>query len=122
LTGQPIPDSVEGKSLARLIQGKEKKVRNSVFFAYKSFQRGVRTDRWKLIYYNIKGKKTTQLFDMKSDPWEMTNLADDPAQAERIKELTALMEDWFKKTGDKVKLQANDWAVAEISSWKPSKK
>ena len=122
LTGQPIPDSVEGESLARLIQGKKKKVRDSVFFAYKSFQRGVRTDRWKLIYYNVKGKKTTQLFDMKNDPWEMTNLADDPTQAGRIKELTALMEDWFKKTGDKVKLQADDWAVSEISSWKPSKK
>lgn len=111
LTGMSIPGSVEGKSLVPVIQGPKQKIRDSLFFAYKNFQRSVSTGRWKLILYNVKGKKATQLFDLQNDPWELTNLADDPAQASLIRKLRALMKNWIKKTGDKP-----DWGVSLIRS------
>jgi arylsulfatase A-like enzyme len=80
-----------------------------VFLAYRHFQRGVRTDRWKLILYNVGGRETTQLFDLHSDPWEMRNLASDPAQTRRLRELTALLKDWMKTTGDPLDLDRPAW-------------
>ena len=109
LVGSPIPETVEGKSLVPLITGEKKKVRDSIFGAYKEFQRMVRNDRWKLIIYNVNGKQTMQLFDLQNDPWEMKNLAGDTAQAGRIKELTTLLKKWMKETGDNCDLNKPNW-------------
>jgi len=105
----PVPPSVEGKSLAPVIRNEKEKVRKTLFYAYKRFQRSVRTDRWKVIMYNVKGKQTTQLFDLKNDPWELKNLAVDPAQAERIKELRTLLKDWMKRMDDPCDLNKPNW-------------
>ena len=107
LTGVPAPGTVEGKSLAPLLHGGSRPVRDSVFIAYKTFQRGVRTDRWKLILYNVKGKQTTQLFDLRNDPLETKNLAaSDPA---KVRELRALLKKWMKETEDRIDLDKPDW-------------
>ena len=100
LAGQPAPATVEGQSLAPLVRDPKAKVRDSVFFAYRNLQRAVRTDSWKLIHYTVEGKETTQLFNIREDPWEMKNLAGNPVQAERLKQMTALLKDWMKKTDD----------------------
>ena len=52
------PDTVDGESLLPVITNKKEAVRESVFFMYKNFQRGVRTDKWKLIKYLVEGKST----------------------------------------------------------------
>ena len=62
----------------------------------------MRTDRWKLILYNVDGQKHTQLFDLATDPLDLKSLADDPAQAGRIRELRALLAKRSKEAGDKV--------------------
>jgi arylsulfatase A-like enzyme len=108
LTGVPAPSTIEGQSLAPAWKDPKAKVRDSLFFAYRNFQRAVRTERWKLILYNVEGRRTTQLFNIQDDPWEMKNLAGDPAQAERIRQLTALLKDWMKKTDDPVLV---DWKL-----------
>ncbi|GAG05502.1 unnamed protein product, partial [marine sediment metagenome] len=46
LTGLPVPVTVEGKSLAPVIRREKLKTWDSLFFAFKNFQRGVRTERW----------------------------------------------------------------------------
>ena len=117
LTGLPVPESVDGISLASAIRGETRKPRDSLFFAYKNFQRSVRTDRWKLILYNVNGVKTTQLFDLVNDPRETTNLAGEPEYAGHIRELTILMQNWIKKTGDKVDLDQPGWGVPVIPAW-----
>jgi len=65
-------------------------------------QRAVRDDRWKLIRYPL--IHHTQLFDLAADPLEMHNLADDPAQAERIERMTGLIRRWQAELGDQTPL------------------
>lgn len=110
-----VPATVEGISLWPAIQGQVYNKRKSLFFVYKNFQRGVRDGNWKLIHYQVKGKKHTQLFNLKNDPYEINNLANtEPA---KVKEMEEMMKEWFIKTGDKVDLTKADWGVPEISSW-----
>jgi len=84
-----IPESVEGESLVPLIDEPGAKVRETLFFAYKDIQRSVRDERYKLIEYVVKGRRTTQLLDLQEDPWETRNLADDPAHKEHLDRLRA---------------------------------
>ncbi len=93
LAGLPIPETVEGRSVVPMLRDPEAKLRNSLFFAYKRFQRAVLTDyNLKLIGYNVKGKQTIQLFDLARDPHELTNLAEDDAYAGRVRALTDLLK------------------------------
>lgn len=110
--GLKTPASVEGRSLMPILTGHKTRVRDSVFLAYRDFQRAVRTERWKLIVYNVKGQVTTQLFDLEKDPWERTNLAADPAQTHRVRALRALLKHWMKETQDRVDLDKPDWGRA----------
>ncbi len=105
LTGIRIPPSVEGKSFAGALQGRRDRSRRSLYFAYEHFQRSVRDDRFKLIEYAVEGKRTTQLFDLQNDPWEMENLADRPASAKTLEELRSELLRW-----------KNAWED-ETSSW-----
>ena len=82
--GVEAPKTVEGKSLAPIMAGKATEVRDHIIGAYRHFQRTIREPRWKLIKYNVEGVKTTQLFDVQSDPWEINNLADDPRFTELL--------------------------------------
>ena len=41
-----------------------------------------------------------ELYDLERDPWELTNLADDPAQAARVRELAAVLQAWMESTDD----------------------
>jgi len=117
LAGIPVPASVDGSSLVPVIRGGKRSVRDSLFFAYKNFQRAVRTDRWKLILYNVGGTETVQLFDLENDPWETTNLANDPAYTGKVRELRRLMKRWLRETGDGVDLDRPGWGVPVIPAW-----
>jgi arylsulfatase A-like enzyme len=109
LSGLPVPQSVESKSLMPLVKEAKANARDSVFLAYRHMQRGLRSGRWKLIMYNVGGTVTTQLFDLQTDPWEMTNLTDDPAHAARRKELRARLKELMKENGDKLDLDEPKW-------------
>lgn len=92
LAGIDLPASVETRSLAGTWQpgagGAE-----SVFTAYKDLQRMLRRGPWKLIEYTVPGQPLRrQLFDLESDPWEMRNMAEEPAQRQRVEELSAELE------------------------------
>jgi arylsulfatase A-like enzyme len=41
-----------------------------------------------------------ELYDLQRDPWELTNLADHPAQAARVRELAAVLQAWMEETDD----------------------
>ena len=109
LTGLPIPETVEGRSLAPVLQDPDVRVRDSVYAAFRHFQRGLRTGEWKLIRYHVGGKDTTQLFDLAGDPLETRNLADNPNHAGRVSEMNALLKKWMRETGDPLDLDKPAW-------------
>jgi arylsulfatase A-like enzyme len=87
LAGLNAPPTVEGESLVPTLSDAGHNHRESLFFAYSDLQRAVREDRFKLIEYDVDGERTTQLFDLASDPLEQHNLADDGTHAEDLERL-----------------------------------
>ena len=117
LAGIPVPTGLDARSLAPVIEGRQPKVRDCLFTAYRDCQRSIRDDRWKLIRYPLIDK--TQLFDLQADPHEMTDLAGKPEFADKIKELTTLLEKTRKEYGDTAPLQVANPKPAE---WTPPTK
>jgi arylsulfatase A-like enzyme len=101
ITGIAVPDSVEGKSLAPAIRDPKTKLRSTLLLAYRNVQRAARDERYKLIEYVVKGKRTTQLFDLQSDPWETKNLADDPDCAQHLQRLRKELLRWRDELDDR---------------------
>ena len=114
LAGANIPVGVEGESIVPILTGKETKVRDVLYTAYRKCQRSIRDDRWKLIRYPQINK--TQLFDLLNDPHELNNLADDSAFAEQIKRMMKLLEEQQSKYGDTTPLSA---ANPRPADWTP---
>jgi arylsulfatase A-like enzyme len=97
LTGL-TPPPVEGRSLAPVLRGTQRQVRDSVFCAYRDVQRMVRDARWKLIEYPKAGRR--QLFDLKRDPLERHDLSSDPRYRARLEALQARLAEWQREAGD----------------------
>jgi arylsulfatase A-like enzyme len=98
LAGVPIPRSVEAKSQAAVIRGTAKRVHDEVYTYFMSFQRAVRTDRWKLIHYPH--LKRDQLFDLATDPDELNDLSADLKQAAVLAKLRQKLDAWRKSVSD----------------------
>ena len=92
------PAVCEGVSLLPVIRGQAAATRDVLFAPYRDVQRMVRDDRWKLIWYPKIDR--FQLFDLRSDPWEMHDLAADPASADRLAALKTRLAAEQKKWGD----------------------
>lgn len=116
--GVSIPATVEGISLKESILTGENVPREQMFFAYKNFQRAARNKQWKIIKYNVGDQITTQLFDLKNDPFEMNNLAESPDYTAEL----ATMEDQLKglmtQYNDKADLGQPNWGVPILPAWK----
>jgi arylsulfatase A-like enzyme len=89
LLGIPIPATVEGHSLLPAIRDRGATVRDTLYFCYRGVQRAVQDAQFKLIEYVVEGQRTTQLFDLLNDPWEVHNLADDSQHAKALTGLRA---------------------------------
>jgi arylsulfatase A-like enzyme len=92
--GLKVPDDMQGKSFLPLLRGETPKDwRTSMYYRYYHYPQdhrvqphyGVRTERWKLIYFNKIDQ--WELFDLQKDPHELKNLYADPAHAETVKTL-----------------------------------
>jgi len=100
LTDLPVPEGVEGQNLMPVIRGEKQKVRDNLYFAYKGFHRAVREDQYKLIEYYVDGTRTTQLFHLDNDPWEVNNLSTDPSYSQHLARLREELVRWQKKVAD----------------------
>ncbi|MCP4092130.1 MAG: sulfatase-like hydrolase/transferase [Planctomycetes bacterium] len=87
LTGLPIPESVQGQSLAPVLHGEKTAHRDQILTAYRDVQRAVTEERWKYIDYPK--AQETQLFDLQADPDEIHDLAGSPQVAEVEQRLKA---------------------------------
>ena len=112
--GAKNPDGVEGKSLVPILTGKETKLRDVLYTAYRNCQRAIRDDRWKLIRYPLVDR--TQLFDLSIDPHELTNLADKPEHAAKVAQLTASLEKEMASYADTFPLKV---ANPKSAAWSP---
>ena len=112
------PDNLDGLSLKDLLLGKEKKIRNSLFFSYKNFQRAARDERWKIIKYNVNNKIETQIFDLINDPFEIKNLYHKKSYDSVSKKMHHLLKDNMEKFNDKAILNKKNWGVKPIKAWK----
>lgn len=78
-----------------------------------------RDERWKMVWYRKeftietagvpneplktdfvpRAAGTIELYDVRVDPHEQDNLADDPRHAERVEQFRKEMQDWWRDTG-----------------------
>ena len=106
LAGVPALDGSEGRSLGPVLAGKSTTHRDAIFTSYRNVQRAVRDDRWKLIVYPQINK--TQLFDLRSDPFEMHDLAADPRHPALVKHLTSVLQREQALAGDSQRLTTDN--------------
>lgn len=94
-----IPADMQGHSLRPLMTGSDAPAwRKSVYYHYYEYplshrvreHYGVRTDRYKLIHYYTIGE--WELFDLKTDPWEMHSVYDDARYRDVVKDMKAELE------------------------------
>ena len=98
LAGIATPRSVEFPSLAGFLHGRPPGANDAVFSYYLNYQRAVRTREHKLIVYPQAG--VTQLFDLRRDPWEIRNLAEESAHASTRAHLLDRLHRFQKELGD----------------------
>jgi len=107
LAGIAIPETVEGEDLSRVFAGKDgDQDRTALFMAvspfgtddYKAY-RGIRNSRYS---YVRDSDGPWLLYDNVSDPYQMSNLIDDPSCSELRETLDAELQALLKRNGDRV--------------------
>jgi arylsulfatase A-like enzyme len=117
LCGVAGPSTSEGIDLTPVLRKPTTAGRSTMMFAYRNVQRAFRDDRWKLIRYPHIDRN--QLFDLKTDPHELTNLADQPTHAARVASMTVALAAEMKRLGDPDTLTVANPRPAE---WTPPPK
>jgi len=128
LTGLEIPESVEAEDLTAVLQGDAKSVRNSMMYAYNSWpgdliegksrkhnpgggHRAVRKGDYKLIVSAKNDVYTYQLFNLKNDPWELSNLSEDENHAALKKDLMDELQSLMEIAGDPADLTKKEFGL-----------
>jgi arylsulfatase A-like enzyme len=114
LVGAEVPKGIDGVSFKPVLTGKSKAARGDLLLAYRDVQRAWRDDRWKLIRYPQ--VDVTQLFDLKNDPHEIKNLAEDPAHAARVTDMIGKLKQAQLRFGDDLPLSV---ATPKSPKWTP---
>lgn len=127
MLGQSIPATLPGASRAAVLRGEEDLADNDVFIQHNGigdrdltsaasshtmapervdqlnmmktapWRSVVTADRWKL---TLCAADQGELFDLNSDPGEVTNLFDGPEHRDRIRSMAARLRLWQQETGD----------------------
>lgn len=109
--GIDIPDSADGKSFARLLDGKAgENFRDELYLIFDEYVRGIKDENYKLIEYrngDTKEDKWTFLYDIKTDPWETVNLAHEEQYKEKVKQ----MREKILRHRDEWEEQKHPWGV-----------
>ena len=103
LAGAEVPDQVEFRSLMPLVRNEQARSYDAIYGAYMDRQRMVTVGNWKLILYPAISK--VLLFDLKNDPQEMHNLAEQAEQKETVSRLFSELQKLQQATGDSLDLR-----------------
>ena len=120
LAGIEIPRTFEGRSLAAMIDGERRVLRPEYVFMEAGYQEQtqltVRHQQWKLIHVQSPADRrlmagdTYELYDVRSDPGELNNLAAEHAGL--VARLSKVLEEWYtggprwKERGEEVDLRS----------------
>jgi arylsulfatase A-like enzyme len=108
LAGLPVPAAMQGKSVRPLLAGEEAMDwRSSFLYEYYEYpavhcvrkNRGVRTTQWKLIHF-WEQPEAFELYDLRNDPDELRNLANDPKYRNVLDELKERLRHLREETQD----------------------
>lgn len=108
LAGVKVPETMQGRSLVPFFKGQApKNWRTDWLYEYYEYpgphdvrkNRGVRTDRYKLIHY-YEEPQEFELYDLQEDPGELHNLYGDARHASLVKDLRNRIEELRKETDD----------------------
>ncbi len=91
--GVDAPPKMRGLSLRPLLEGQRVPWRDFVVTEHHITGRMLRTARFKYVRYD--NDPVEQLFDMKVDPWEMTNLYKDPVYAATVRTHREQLGKWL---------------------------
>jgi N-acetylglucosamine-6-sulfatase len=108
LAGATVPNTMQGRSLLPLLKGEKTAGRNSFLIEYSSDKvfpriarmgyKAVRDRRWKYIHY-LELDGMDELYDLKTDPYEMKNLINQPNAQEPLGRMKRELERLLKETG-----------------------
>ena len=110
VAGVPTPSNMQGRSLVPLLKGLRPEWRSSFLielYSDKVFPRivqmgyeAVRNQRWKYIHYReLDGMD--ELYDLKSDPYEMKNLISEPSARKALDEMKRELERLLSESRDR---------------------
>jgi N-acetylglucosamine-6-sulfatase len=107
VAGASVPGDMQGRSLAPLLKGEKVKWRDSFLIEYYSDRvfprmermgyKAARNGRWKYIHY-LELEGMDELYDLKTDPYEMKNLINHPGAKKALGEMKQEMERLLKET------------------------
>jgi arylsulfatase A-like enzyme len=107
LAGVPVPGWMHGRSIVPLVDGRNGAWRDAFLYEYYEYpaehcagkNRGVRTDRWKLIHF-YEQPEEWELYDLQTDPDETNNLAGRREHAATEAMLRGTMTSLRRELGD----------------------
>ncbi len=111
LSGAALPEGLHGLSLLPLFKNEAQERRDDAFSQFHGSHMGlysmrmIETDSYK---YVLHCNDIDELYDLKNDPDESTNLAENAAFAEVLKDMKYRMVEWLRKTNDHL---YNEWIV-----------
>jgi arylsulfatase A-like enzyme len=109
VAGVPVPDTFRGLSLLPLFEGAQTNGRQDILSMYHGNQFGlysermVRDRRWKYVWNPT---ALDELYDLETDPAELTNLARDPGSAAELRRLRDRLIVWMEEISDPL---LNSW-------------
>lgn len=90
--GIQIPEGVQGRSFVKLARGQDPQWKNRCFSELRS---GMLVEGpWKLIDNSLEGRGPFELYDLRNDPKEGHNLAEEPRQRERVQAMRGQLAAW----------------------------
>lgn len=104
------PATVEAKSLLPAILDPTKKVRTSIYNVYGHWSRSIKSeDGFKMIVYNVDGVATTQLFNLKKDPFEINDLSKLSIYQKKIYQMRNLLKQQMTSSFDNLDIDLPNW-------------
>jgi len=93
---ETIPQNSPGRSFAGAVRGQSMEWENVTYFEH-FYTRAIRTDRWKYVW---RYEQPDDLFDLKTDPGELQDLAEDSSYQEVVGQMKDQLNAFFDQYAD----------------------